>query len=296
MSIYVDVVFFINMIMNIVILLITTWLARFSIVWWRVLLAACWGAVYVIFSMLPQLSLLYSPLAKLLVSVSIIIICFGFKNLKTLVWQIGIFYITSFILGGAVLGWLFFWHAHSPYLKLSNITPPTLILLFTSSSFCLVVLFMLAKFVLNRMLNVHKLYHTEARYKDKSVAFTAMLDTGNSLYTILGRRPVVLVDQTTIEKIVTDCVARFLHECPSEKVFECLEECGDAEWLSRVQVIPYRAIGSSNLILGFRPDGLSIKTEDGIIETDNVVLGLYCGNLSNSGLYQALLHPAILKV
>jgi stage II sporulation protein GA (sporulation sigma-E factor processing peptidase) len=65
MYIYVDVVFCINIIMNTIILLTTAWLARISYVWWRVLLAAAWGAVYVIGGVMPQLALFYTPVFKL---------------------------------------------------------------------------------------------------------------------------------------------------------------------------------------------------------------------------------------
>ncbi|MPN10636.1 Sporulation sigma-E factor-processing peptidase [bioreactor metagenome] len=206
------------------------------------------------------------------------------------------FYITSFILGGAVLGWLFFWCSGDPFAQMSKGKSVSWVLLIGGIIVCLILMFFVKKFVLNRMLCQRTLYQTEARYNTKRVVFTAMLDTGNALYTIMGRRPVVLVNQTTIEKLMDDCVAKFLKECPSEQWFESLEACGDAGWLSRVQIIPYRAVGTNSLLLGFRPDILVIKTESGVIETDNVVLGLYRGELSNKDMYQALLHPAILKV
>lgn len=296
MYIYVDVLFCVNVIMNAIILLITAWLARISFAWVRIVLAACWGALYVIGGALPELAFLYSPIIKLFISFSIIFIAFGLKTWKAFLLQIAMFYVTSFILGGAVLGWLFFWYSGDLFTQTEKEKSVSVLLLIGGIFSCLTLLFIVTKFVLNRMLRQRTLYQTEAKYSDKSVAFTAMLDTGNALYTILGRRPVVLVNQTTLEKLMDDCVARHLKDCPSEQWFESLEACGDTAWLSRVQIIPYRAVGTNSLLLGFRPDKLIIKTESGIVETDNVVLGLYQGELANNDMYQALLHPAILKV
>lgn len=296
MYIYVDVLFCVNVVMNTIILIITAWLVRTSFAWWRVTFAACLGALYVIGGAIQELSMFYTPLFKLSVSFLIIFTVFGFKTWKAFLLQIAMFYIISFILGGAVLGWLFFVCSEDPFSQLGKENSVSSILLIGGISVCLTLLIIVTKFVLNRMLRQRTLYQAEAKYNDKSIIFTAMLDTGNALYTILGRRPVVLVNQTTVEKLMEDCVARFLKDCPSEQWFENLEACGDAAWLSRVQIIPFRAVGINNLLLGFRPDILLIKTESGVVETDNVVLGVYRGELAKDDMYQALLHPAILKV
>ncbi|MGI6093614.1 MAG: sigma-E processing peptidase SpoIIGA [Veillonellaceae bacterium] len=295
MYVYVDVLLCVNVIMNTILLIITAWLARISFAWWRVILAACLGALYVIGGALLEFAIFYTPIFKLFVSFSLIFIAFEFKTWRAFLLQIAVFYITSFILGGAVLGWLFFWCSGNPFSQLGKEISTSWILLTGGIFVCFALLSIVTKFVLNRMLRQRTLYQTEAKYNDKSVVFTAMLDTGNALYTILGRRPVVLVNQTTIEQLMDDCVAKFLKDCPSEQWFENLEACGDDAWLSRVQIIPYQSVGINNLLLGFRPDILVIKTERGIIETDNVVLGLYRGELAKNNMYQALLHPAILK-
>lgn len=294
MYIYADVVFIVNLMMNTLILLLTAWLARISYIWWRILAASSLGSIYVIGGVMPELAIFYTPIFKLILSITIIWLAFGFKNWRTLLIQIGLFYITSFVLGGAVLGWLFFWHSKDLLAGVGKL-PVSGWLLFGGSLLSLILLFSVSKFVLNRMLRRCTLFQAKAKYKDKCVMFTGMLDTGNALYTILGRRPVVLVNQSVLENILDDCVKKYLHDYPVEEWFQHLEFCGDTAWLERVQIIPYRAVGNASFILGFRPDRLIIHTGSGIIETDNVVLGVYHGALSSEEMYQALLHPAILQ-
>lgn len=296
MYVYVDIILAINVSMNMIILLLTAWVGRIPYTWWRVLLAAAWGAAYVVAGARPELAFFYTVPLKLIMSISIIVIAFGFKCWKAMFLQIAVFYVVSFVLGGAILGWFFFWYSGDPFMYASRLEQASWILLAGGSLLCIALLFLITKFVLNRMLRQRTLYQAEARYNDKSVVFTALLDTGNALYTIIGRKPVVLVNQKTLEVIMDERAARFLHEYPPEQWLEKLDTCGDDAWLSRIHVIPYRAIGSNSMLLGFRPDGLTVKTENRIVATSNVVLGLYQGNLAHDDMYQALLHPAILTV
>lgn len=296
MYVYVDIILAINVCMNTILLLLTAWVGRITYTWWRVLLAAVWGAAYVVVGARPELAFFYTVPLKLIMSISIILIAFGFKCLKALFLQIAVFYVVSFVLGGAILGWSFLWYSGDPFIYTHRLEQVSWILLAGGSLLCIALLFLITRFVLNRMLRQRVLYQVEARCNDKSVAFTALLDTGNALYTIIGRKPVVLVNQEILEDIMDERATRFLHDNPPEQWLERLDTYGDDAWLARIHVIPYRAVGSNSMLLGFRPDGLTVKIENQIVETSNVVLGLYQGNLAHDDMYQALLHPAILNV
>lgn len=108
MYVYADVVLLVNLIMNSLIIWLTAWAAGIRYCWWRITLAALAGGLYSLAGIYQELHLLYTPFAKLLISILLIIFSFGWQSLRRLVLLVGLFYIVSFLLGGAVVGWLFF--------------------------------------------------------------------------------------------------------------------------------------------------------------------------------------------
>jgi stage II sporulation protein GA (sporulation sigma-E factor processing peptidase) len=54
-------------------------------------------------------------------------------------------------------------------------------------------------------------------------------------------------------------------------------------------------VGGGGLLLGFRPDTLTVITSTGSITADDAVVGVHEGALSAAGTYAALLHPAVLR-
>lgn len=299
MYIYVDILFAVNLIMNTLILLLTAWVTRAHYVWWRLIVASFVGSVYAIAGVLPQLGFFYTVPCKFVASLLIVLIAFGPKTIRIQAVLVAIFYLISFVLGGAVVGWLFFWESGNNFIGLKELGQYGGIswgMLTGGSLISATMIFLIIRVVLKRMLCQRTLYQAEVIYDNKSVALKAMLDTGNGLYTIVGRKPVVLVNQLTIEKVLNECVSEYLRKNSQEEWLEKLEACNDENWLLRVQVIPYKAVGSCSMMLGFRPDCIKVKTDKGDIETSDVVLGIYHGALSNNGMYEALLHPAVVNM
>lgn len=299
MYVYVDILFVVNLIMNSIILLLTAWVARVPYVRWRLVLASLAGSVYVIAGVLPQLNFIYTVPGKFIASVIIVSLAFKYKSLGMQALLVIVFYIISFVLGGAVVGWLFFLESGKLFIDVKELGQYGKIsweVLTGGSLLCATMLYLVIRIILKRMLCQRTLYQAEVIYNNKSVVLNAMLDTGNGLYTIIGRKPVVLVNQLTLEKILNECVADYLRKNSPEEWFEKLEACNDENWLSRVQIIPYQSVGSSSMLLGFRPDCIKVKTDKGNIETSDVVLGIYHGALSNNGMYEALLHPAVVNM
>lgn len=299
MYIYVDILFAINLIMNGLILLLTAWVARVQYRWWRVLMASVAGAVYVIAGVLPQLQFFYTVPCKFAASLAIVLLAFGLKAIRIQALLVAIFYIISFVLGGAVVGWFFFWESGSNFNNLKSLGQYgefSLRMLMCGSWIGAIIIYLIIRAVLKRMHCQRILYRAEVIYNNKSVPLNAMLDTGNGLYTVGVRKPVILVDQIAVERLLNESVSEYLRKNSPEEWLENLETCCDLNWLSRVQIIPYKAVGSCSMLLGFRPDCIKVKTDKGDIETSDVVLGIYHGALSNNGMYDALMHPAVVNL
>lgn len=293
---YIDILLIVNIVMNSIILLLTAWGAGISYKGWRILIAAILGGVYVVSGIWPKLVVFHNAPVKLLVSCLLVLTAFGFKSIRIHLLLVGIFYIVSFILGGAIVGWLYFWQ-NSSYLQMSEMRINTISLksLAAGSLVGITLILIVMRRMINRMLRADNFYNIKIDYADRQVELVSMLDTGNCLSTVMGRKPVVVVEQVKVETILSDSVVNFLKSNEADSWLTHLDQCLDSDWLSRIQIIPYKAIGSNNMLLGFRPDKVTVITKTGEITTTEVVIAIYNGHLSSDGTYTALLNPFIIN-
>lgn len=294
--IYADVLFIINIMMNSSILLLTAWTAGITYKIWRIMLAAAIGSCYVLFSMLANADILNTAFAKITMSLLLVLISFGYQSRRKLLLLLGSFYIVSFILGGAIVGWLYFWHTNH---HMDTFTKVLMKLSWENLLFggCLGI-FLIVSIVRSMLLgkkHCQNLYQTTIEYNGKKVDITAMLDTGNGLYTPVGRKPVVIVDQSALEPILSEGVVTYLRENSPDLWLTNLTQCTDVRWLDRTQIIPYHAIGSRSMLLAFKADCLLVASKSELIEVHDVIIAIYNGALSGDGRYAGLLHPQIIN-
>lgn len=293
MTIYADVVLLINFIMNSIILVVTAYAAGISFCWKRLLMAAVAGGVYTLVGIFPEMAMLYSIPGKLLASVVIILLAFGYKSVKMTVILTGIFFIVSFILGGAVLGWLYFIQTAAPD-RASNSIKLSWEDLAVGSVIAIVLIMLVVKRLLARMYRHKTYYQTRIEYAGQLQEITGMLDTGNGLYSLLGRKPVVLLSLQSTIQLLGSQVAAFLTTNQPDSWVANLDKCQDSAWLARVEIIPCQSIGGCNLLLGFRPDSITVMHKEESFYTSEVLIGIYAGTFATNSDCQALLHPALI--
>ena len=294
MYVYVDILFILNLIMNTVILMLTAQAAGFSHGWRRLLLTAAAGSLYAIGAVLPEMQLFYSLPVKLLASAGLVIMAFGFKSIKMFLFALSMFYIISFILGGSVVGWLFFVE-DGQWLTPGAIWAVSWLHVAGGGLVASVLLVLIARSVLSRLNRGGLLHEIIIQYSGRTVKLTAMLDTGNRLISPLSKRPVLLIEKEAVFGALSEEVTRFLNSYDAKAWLTELEHCHDSAWLERIEPIPYKGIGSRSMLLGFRPDKIIVNTGTANIEAFEVIIGIYGGTLSQDGGYQALLHPLIIE-
>jgi len=291
--IYADVVLFVNFIMNSVILALTAYAAGIRFCWKRLLTAAFIGGVYALVGIFPGMAVLYTVPGKLLASVALILLAFGLKPFTITILLVSIFFIVSFILGGAVLGWLLFIQtgmlysdAHSISVSWGN--------LIVGSIIAVALILLIVRRMLGRVYRQRALYQARIEYEGRCIEVTGLLDTGNGLYSLLGSKPVVLLNRQAALNLLSPQAATFLTEIEADCWLAALDQCVDTEWLARVEIIPYQSVGRQGMILGFRPDSVTVITECGEAGSGNVLIGIYEGVFAGDRDCQALLHPALI--
>ena len=102
-------------------------------------------------------------------------------------------------------------------------------------------------------------------YKEKKVVLSALLDTGNHLYTYEGHRPVHMVER--------EAVTELLGGQPS------------------YHLVPYQAVGTENgALLAVTIDQILLQQGEKSVTLQNPVIGLYEKSFSPRGDYRMLLH------
>lgn len=292
MYIYADVVLVINWIMNSVILVLTAQAAGISYSRKRLLLAALLGGVYALGGVLPEMKLLYSIPGKLMISVALVLLAFGYRTVRTTLVLIGAFFIVSFILGGATLGWLYFIQTEAPPSDFPAVSWSNLLM---GSGLAVMLVILIAKRILPNMIRRQHYYQACIEYNGQYKEITGLLDTGNNLYSLFGHKPVVLLSWRSAISLLGSQVSDYLTSTGPEGWLLHLHECQDTDWLARVEIIPCQSVGGQNMLLGFRPDGISVRTEAGTIHTSEVLIGLYDGVFASGSHCEALIHPALMS-
>ncbi len=187
MKIYIDLYFLINYILDLTILLGTAKILKKKIKVHRFLLGALSGSISILLLFIQSNTLLF--FLKILISIFMIIVTFGFRDLLK---NIMYFYIISIILGGSLylLDLNFDYTNKSYYLNyiVLLILSPIIIFIFVNDS------------IKNKKANLNK-YLVEIRYKNNIIKTYGLIDTGNCLKDPYFKRSVILIDyQFSIDK------------------------------------------------------------------------------------------------
>lgn len=290
MTIYIDVVLIENLLMNYIILFATGVILKIKIKHIRLLLASLIGAIYTIIAYISNLRIYSNFFLKLILSLVIIYIAFNPKSVKKLCKFTLIFYLTSFVFGGAAFAFIYI---VKPQEILQNNTlelnASSLKVILISASIAFVICIIGFKIVKNKI-SVKDMYCTiKIKLNEKELETKAMIDTGNFLKEPITNTPVIVVEHT------------LLYDCIPKEILNHLENIlgGDfsqippnikEEYMPRLKVIPFSSLGKQNgMLLGIKAEVIIIKNEEDSATKENIIIGIYNKSLTKMGEYRALL-------
>ena len=104
MIIYVDIIFLENFILDFIILIAISIIVNNKLKIKRLLFGGALGSVYTVFSLISGNTNIF---LKVINSIFIVLISFGFKNKRSFVKNLGVFYLTTITFGGSSFMFLF---------------------------------------------------------------------------------------------------------------------------------------------------------------------------------------------
>ena len=191
MTIYLDLVFLINIWFDFLLLLSVSILLKRNIKFKRIILGSIIGGL-TIFILFIKFNNILLFLFKILVSILMIITTFSYKNIKYTLTNLGYFYLTSIILGGGLylISDLFKYNNNGLVFFNNGFRINYIFLLILSP---IIILFYI-KNILNLKNNYSNYYKVDILYKNKIYHLNGYLDTGNHLKDCYKKRSIVLVN------------------------------------------------------------------------------------------------------
>lgn len=262
MEIYVDLVLLLNFGFDLILLFGVAILLRRQTNLKRLLLGALVGSITIL-SMFIEMSSFMLFLVKIVISIFMVLIVFGYQDIKCLLKNLFYLYTSSILLGG----FLYFLNLQCSYQQ------EGLIFYFNGLSINVVVLIVLSPVIIyayvkqglelkNRYSNY---YQIDIYLKDgEIIPVTAYLDTGNHLEDPYKKRPIILLNQ----ELIDFCYGKY-----------------------NMVLVPYDALNHHGLLKCIIPDKIFIQ---GIGFRDNFLVGLSNEKIKIDGV-DCIMHSRLLE-
>lgn len=290
MTIYIDIVLIENLIMNYIILFTTAVVLKIKVNHIRLILASLLGAGYSIIAYMGIIKVYSSIILKIILSVLIIYIAFNPKNIKKMCKDLLLFYLVSFVFGGAAFALIYIIKPQNILMKnglfLGTYTLKT-VMLGAVVAFCIIIgAFAIIK---NKISKKDMFCEIEILINQKKIKTKAMIDTGNMLKEPITNVPVIVVEHI------------LLYSCMPKEILNNLKEImgGDfknipcdiqEKYISKLKLIPFSSLGKQNgMLIGIRPEYVKVITDEQEKINKNVIIGIYEKSLTKKGEYQALI-------
>lgn len=290
--VYVDVLLASNLIINYLMLLSVSRLLRHKAKKTRLFLGALSGALYSLVIFFPIISFTYSALMKLLFSMLIVLISFGFMNERRFALTLIAFYAINFSFAGIMFAlWLFL--APNGLLINNGIVyfdiSPLMLILLSVLSYMLIKLYSL---LFSHKAPVKSAFDLTIYADGKSATVKGIVDTGNTLTEIFSEEPVIIVEWDSLKRILPDSLKFSFYAILSNNSPK--NDFPAGKWSARFRVIPYNSVGSSGLLPAFKPDIIILKNKDICFEVKDTYIAACKDNLAN-GEFSALINPEVLR-
>lgn len=290
MTIYIDVVLLENLMMNFIILLATGLILREKIKKIRLLLSSLLGAIYSVVSYMSILEIYSSMILKIILSIVIIYIAFNPQNMKKMWKDLLIFYLTSFVFGGAAFAFIYIIKPQEILMKnglFLGTYPLKTIILGTIIAF---IVIMTAFTVIKSKITKKDMFcRVSIMLNGKIIETMAMIDTGNLLKEPITNTPVMVVEHT----LLYDCIPKEILNHLDELLggdFHHIPQNIKEEYIAKLKFIPFCSLGKQNgMLLGIRADSVTIKEEGEEKKQKNMIIGMYNKSLTKRGEYRALI-------
>lgn len=274
MTVYLDIVFLENILMNYIILFGTGLIQKLKMSNLKLLLSSIIGAIYAIISYLNIIPIYSNFFMKIFLSILMIFVAYNPQKVKKMLKSLVLFYLISFGTGGCALALLYLIAPSKIFFKngvLVGAYPMEVTIIAGFIGFLIIQYC----FNTNKKRLQKKDFICEIKLKicDKIIQTRAFLDSGNNLRDPLTNEPVVIVEKEVINKYIN---------------IDDLNNFKGGDENLKIRLIPFKSIGKQNgILIGLRANYIEIKYDEEELVINNVIIGIYEKQISKN--YSALI-------
>lgn len=205
MTIYIDVILIENLIMNFIILYATGLVLKRKIKKVRLILASLLGAIYSLLTCISSFEIYTNIILKLILSILMVYIAFNAPNVKQIGKDLLLFYLVSFVFGGAAFAFIYIIKPQDILMKnglfLGTYPLKTVVL---GAIIAFIIVIAAFKIVKSRFSTKDMYCKIKIRLNEKEIETNAMIDSGNLLKEPISNTPVIIVEHT----LLYDCMPK----------------------------------------------------------------------------------------
>lgn len=261
MIVFLDVLIFINTVVDFFIMYITSKTLRVKAKFKYMLLSSVLGALYVIVLLFPELTVLSNLFFKLVVAEILVFITFRNKNIMFNLKALSIFIMYSMLLAGICI----FTQYNTGEYDIYNFSYKWLII---SIMIIYIVIDRLVVYIRDRKNLTTLIYNVDIILNSGSKRVKAFLDTGNELKEPATNLPVIVVEKSVFCNVDIKDYDKFF--------------------------IPYKVVnGECGKLVGFKPKAVKISIGENM-EIRDVIIAFCEDKLSELSDYHALLPRGVI--
>lgn len=280
--IYVDTLFLLNALVDYLLLLAAARLAGEPLRRWRFALGAALGGLYAVAIFLPGLGFLAHPLCRVASAALMLVVSYG--GSCRLLRQGVLFVALTCAFGGGVvaiglLGGTGLTLGHGVFYSALDLK-----IVLLSAAVCYGVLTLVFQRLTRHSAADGELVPVKLRLGERTVALTALVDTGNTLTDPVSGRPVMVAEGERAGPLFP----REHRPGPGDLAdpAAALARLGTGAWRGRFRLLPYRSVGvDRGLLLCVRLDALELDGQG----RGPALVALSPNPVSDGGGYQALI-------
>ncbi len=279
-TIYIDILIATNFIINYFILLAVAKCRKITTKQKRLLLGGALGALFSLIIFLPSMGFILNSLIKIIIATLIVILTFGYNGVKTLLKNIALFYLISFLFCGIML---FVWFVFTPKgLAINNSViyfniSPTIMIVTTLFAY---IVIRVCDRLINRTTSNIQICKIKLIHNNSYCEFYGKVDTGNTLCEPFSNSPVIVVNEQAIKNIIDDKFIKILSNNEPDYSIK-----------DNYRLIPFNAIGAKGLLPAFSPNEVYIND---ILCIKKLYVAV-CKNDILCGEIKAMLNPEIIE-
>lgn len=302
LEVYPDIVFAINFFIDLILIFLVKKVNKKSSTKFRFILAAATGGICsVIVSILPWMnSIIKFMLMYVAASLLMIVIAFGKLKLSDIIKQWLVLNLITYFVGGFMNS--IYYHTNLR-MSLINLGKGNILsdLSFFHVIVAVCVIEIIALFVLwlLRLYLIHRplVYDVDLFLENRHIKTKGLMDTGNYLYDPIKRKPVMIMESSVVDELLTPKIRQEMELAMSylEGKTEDADNHQYNDSIFRFSFIPYRSVGRCGMLLGIKLDKVMIYTENESICNESVTAAI-CDIRLTGGRedYHVILHKELL--